>query len=265
MKEHAGTSGTALITGASSGIGLELAKIFARNGHDLVLVARRKDALDTLAETLVREHGVGVRVIPKDLSDPAAPKEIHAELEDNSIPVDVLVNNAGFGVRGPFAELGVDEQLEMLQVNVVALTDLTRLFVPDMLRRGRGRVLNLGSTAGLVPGPLMAVYYATKAYVFSFSQALSNELAGSGVTVTVLVPGATRTGFADRAGSSESRLFRGATMDPRSVAEIGYRGLMQGRAIVVAGLQNRALAFSIRLAPRRVLSQVARRLNEVRT
>src|ERR1051326_836912 len=265
MAKIGSPSGTALITGASSGIGLELAKLFAQNGHDLVLVARRKDALDPLAETLVREHGVAVRVIAKDLSDPATPRELHAELADQSIPVEVLVNNAGFGIRGPFGESDVDQQLDMLQVNAVALTHLTRLFVADMLSRGSGRILNLGSTAGLVPGPLMAVYYATKAYVLSFSQALSNELAGTGVTVTVLIPGPTRTGFAGRAGGSQSRLFRGATMDAGTVAEIGYRALMQNKTIVVAGLRNRALAFGTNLAPHRVLGQIARRLNETRS
>ena len=265
MAKREGSSGTALITGASSGIGLELAKLFARSGHNLVLVARSKDSLDALAEGLVREHGVAVRVIPKDLSDPTAPRELYAELAEHSIPIEVLVNNAGFGLRGPFAESDLDEQLEMLRVNVVAVTHLTRLFVSDMVGRGKGKILNLGSTAGLVPGPLMAVYYATKAYVLSFSQALSIELAGSGVTVTALIPGATRTGFADRAGTSESRLFRGATMDAEAVAGIGYRGLMQGKAIVVPGLRNRALAFGTHLAPQRVLSQIARRLNEIRS
>jgi short-subunit dehydrogenase len=261
---ESGLRRTALITGASGGIGRELALLFAQDGYDLVLVARSRDKLDELAGKVQREHGISVRVSSKDLCQPGAPEELYAELAAQGADIHVLVNNAGFGVSGPFAEASVTDALEMMQLNMVALTHLTRLFVTDMLKRSEGRILNIGSTAAFAPGPMMAVYYATKAYVVSLSEALANELAGSGVTVTVLAPGPTDTGFADRAGNRESRLFRGSTMDPGAVAEIGYRALMRGKTLVVPGLRNRVMAFSVRLAPRRLVTQLARRMQEAR-
>jgi short-subunit dehydrogenase len=176
--------------------------------------------------------------------------------------VDILVNNAGVGLLGKFAELGVEAQAGMLRLNVESPTLLARLLLPSMLERGSGRILNLASTAAFQPGPLMAVYYATKAYVLSFSQALSNEVAGTGVTVTALCPGATETGFSSHAGSEQSRLFKGKVMDARTVAEAGYAGLMAGKPVVIPGARNRILALGARLGPRRLVTQVARRMQE---
>jgi short-subunit dehydrogenase len=257
-----GRNPLALVTGASGGIGEELARILARHGYDLVLVARSADKLAALAERLELDHGIQVRAIAKDLARPDAAAEIHQWLAAEGLTVDVLVNNAGMGLLGKFAEIGIEGDVEMLRLNVEAPTLLTRLLLPSMLERGSGRILNLASTAGFQPGPLMAVYYATKAYVLSFSEALANELAGTGVTVTALAPGPTETGFSSRAGSEQSRLFQGATMDARTVAEAGYAALMAGKPVVVPGFRNRILAFGVRLVPRRVVTQIARRMNE---
>jgi len=257
-----GARETALITGASGGIGLELARLFARDGYDLVLVARDQARLTALAGSLERDHRVSVRVVPKDLSKAQALEEIYAVLAKDGVHVAVLVNNAGFGLRGAFAETSLAAELEMMQLNMLALTHLTKLFLKSMLERRGGKILNLASTAGLQPGPLMAVYYATKAYVLSFSEALANELAGSGVTVTALAPGATETGFAATAQSQGSRLFRRGAMDAATVARIGYRGLMEGRTLVIPGLRNRILAFGVRLTPRRVVTRISRRMLE---
>ena len=257
-----GRNPLALVTGASGGIGYELARILARHGYDLVLVARSADKLAALAERLELDHGIQVRAVAKDLARPDAAAEIHEWLAAEGLTVDVLVNNAGMGLLGKFAEIGIEGDVEMLRLNVEAPTLLTRLLLPSMLERGSGRILNLASTAGFQPGPLMAVYYATKAYVLSFSEALANEVAGTGVTVTALAPGPTETGFSSRAGSEQSRLFKGATMDARTVAEAGYAALMAGKPVIVPGVRNRLLAFGVRLAPRRVVTQIARRMNE---
>jgi short-subunit dehydrogenase len=257
-----GRNPLALVTGASGGIGYELARILARHGHDLVLVARSADKLAALAERLELDHGIQVRAIAKDLARPEAAAEIHEWLAAEGLAVDVLVNNAGMGLLGKFAEIGIEGDVEMLRLNVEAPTLLTRLLLPAMLERGSGRILNLSSTAGFQPGPLMAVYYATKAYVLSFSEALANEVAGTGVTVTALCPGPTQTGFSSRAGSEQSRLFKGPTMDARTVAEIGYAALMAGKPVVIPGHRNRILAFGVRLTPRRVVTQIARRMQE---
>jgi short-subunit dehydrogenase len=252
----------ALVTGASGGIGYELAVILARHGHDLVLVARRADKLAALAERLELDDGVRVRVIAKDLARPEAAAEIHGMLAAEGLVVDILVNNAGIGLLGKFAETGIESDVEMLRLNVESPTLLTRLLLPSMLERGSGRILNVASTAGLQPGPLMAVYYATKAYLLSLSEALANEVAGTGVTVTALVPGPTETGFSSRAGAEQSRLFKGSTMDARTVAEAGYAALIAGKPVVIPGVRNRLLAFGVRLAPRQVVTRIARRMNE---
>ncbi|MCW3044315.1 MAG: short-chain dehydrogenase/reductase [Actinobacteria bacterium] len=257
-----GRNPLSLVTGASGGIGEELARILARHGYDLVLVARSADKLAALAERLELDHGIQVRAVAKDLARPDAAAEIHEWLAAEGLTVDVLVNNAGMGLLGKFAEIGIEGDVEMLRLNVEAPTLLTRLLLPSMLERGSGRILSLASTAGFQPGPLMAVYYATKAYVLSFSEALANEVAGTGVTVTALCPGPTETGFSSRAGSEQSRLFKGPTMDARTAAEAGYAALMAGKPVVVPGFRNRILAFGVRLAPRRVVTQIARRMNE---
>jgi uncharacterized protein len=252
-----------LITGASSGIGYELAKRFARDGHDLVLVARSRERLAEIAKELSGSTGVAVKVIAKDLSRPGAAREVFDELKRESISVNVLVNCAGFGTCGLFAEDDPAVDLEMMQLNMVALTELTWLAVREMLGRGSGRILNVASTAAFQPGPLMSVYYATKAYVLSFSEALANELSGTGVTVSTLCPGPTRTGFGARAKMEGTRLFRSmGLMDAAAVADAGYRGLMKGRGVIVPGLANRLLLLSVRVSPRKVVTAIVRWLND---
>jgi uncharacterized protein len=251
-----------LITGASSGIGYELALLFARDGFDCVLTARSADRLEALAKRLRSDYGVRVHVVPADLAKPEAPLEIVAALEAAKVEVDVLANNAGFPTYGLFAQLDTQTELDELQVNVVALTHLTRLLVPRMISRRNGRVLNVASTAAFQPGPLMAVYYASKAYVLSFSEALANELSGTGVSVTTLCPGVTRTGFQARGSMEDSRLVQGRMADPASVALAGYRALMARKGVVVPGLGNKLLPLAVRLAPRSVITRMVRRAQE---
>jgi len=255
----------ALITGASGGIGLELARLCAKGGHDVILVARNRDKLEELAKYLSGMYQVRAEVIAADLADPEAPAAILGQVEARGVAVDVLVNNAGFGEWGLFGRADLARQLEMVQVNIVALTTLTRLVLPRMVTQRKGRILNVASTAAFAPGPLMAVYYATKAYVLSFSEAIGNELAGTGITVTALCPGPTRTGFADRAGMSTANLFNSPlVLDPAPVAAAGYRGMLRGRAVVVPGLANFLLVQSIRLGPRWVVRQITRWFQERR-
>lgn len=251
---------TALITGASSGIGRELAELFAADGADVVLVARSEGKLARLARTLRERYGASARVLRKDLSAPGAGTELFEDLNDAGVRVDVVVNNAGFGARGSVASLEVERQLDMIRVNIEALTALTRLFLPGMLERGRGGVLNVASTAGFQPGPYLAVYYATKAYVLSFTEALAEEVAGSGVTVTCLAPGPTHTGFAAEADMQETRLFRLGAMGAETVARAGYRGLRAGKVLVVPGPHNRLGAVLVRFAPRALVRKVTKYL-----
>jgi short-subunit dehydrogenase len=256
---------TALITGASGGIGLELARLFAAGGYDLVLVARSAGKLEELAGEL-RRHGVAARALAKDLAKPESPEEVFQELEAAGVAVDVLVNNAGFATYGPFAEIELGRELEELQLNVVTLTHLTKKFLPGMLVRRQGGILNLASTAGFQPGPLMAVYYATKAYVISFSEALAEELSGTGVTVSVLCPGPTATGFQRRAGMEASKLFSGMLQvaDAAAVARAGYEGFRAGKRIVIPGLLNKVAVQSIRVSPRALATKVVKRMQERR-
>jgi hypothetical protein len=252
---------TVLITGASSGIGLQLAHLFAADRSALVLVARRREQLDALAVELRQAHGVEVRVLVKDLSAAGAAGEIEAELNAAGVEVDVVVNNAGFGVRGPVVETPLDRLMAMVQVNLTALVELTRRFLPGMIARRRGGVLNVGSTAGFQPGPHLAVYYATKAFVLSFSEALSEELAGSGVSVTLLAPGPTDTGFQAEAHMKDALLFKLGAMTAASVARAGYRGFRRRRLLVVPGVLNRLGATSVRFAPRLLVRKITKRLN----
>ena len=252
---------TALITGASGGIGEELARLFAADKHDLVLVARSQEKLAALADEIARTHGIRARSLPADLADPASPPRIFDQLQHDGITVDILVNNAGFAARGAYAEIDYAVEAGMIQVNIAALTHLTRLFLPGMLARRSGRILNVASTAAYVPGPFMAVYYASKAFVLSFSEALAEETDGTGVTVTALVPGPTHTNFAATAGTENSNLFRGAVMDAAPVARAGYEGLMSGKRVAIAGFRNQLTAFSTRLAPRTTLAKITRGLN----
>lgn len=256
---------TALITGASSGIGYELSKLFARNGYDLVLIARGEEKLRSVADELAIQYKVKTVAIAKDLSLAPAATEIYDRIMSEGIAVDVLVNNAGFATFGPFAEADVQAEMNIVQVNITALTQLTRLFLPGMLQRRKGKILNVASTAGFQPGPLMAVYYATKAYVISFSEAIANELRDTEVTVTALCPGPTRTGFQKRANMEDSKLSQGVIMDAATVAKAGYAGLMKGKTIVVPGFKNKFLAFTIRISPRSMVTNVVRRMQELRT
>jgi uncharacterized protein len=248
---------TALITGASSGIGRELARLWAGDGADLVLVARSEGRLRELADELAATYGIQAQVMPADLSRPAAPAEIVQALAQQHIDVDVLVNNAGFGARGPVAEIGIERQLEMIEVDVAALTRLTALLLPGMLERNRGAILNVASVAAFQPGPNQAVYCAAKAYVLSFTEALAEEVRGSGVRVSCLAPGATDTGFATQADMASTRLFRWGVMDAGSVARAGHDGVRRGKTLVVPGLQNRIMAFSVRLSPRVLVTRIA--------
>jgi short-subunit dehydrogenase len=250
----------AVVTGASAGIGLDLARILAREGHDLALVARREATMQELADELRERYGAESHVVAADLAAPNAAGVVQEALAGKH--VDVLVNNAGFGGLGAFAERSRDEDLRMLAVNVVALTDLTKRFLPGMVARGRGRILNVASTAAFQPGPFMAVYYASKAYVLSLSQALAEEVSGTGVTVTCLCPGPVDTEFHAVAGTEAQPLTSGLlSMSAAAVAEAGYRAMTRGKLIEIPGLHNKVGAQTIRIAPRRAVLKVVRRLH----
>jgi uncharacterized protein len=253
---------TALITGASEGLGRDLAELFARDGHHLVLVARNEARLTDLAAKLRDQFHIEAEVIAQDLSVPDASQHVFERLRGK--PIDFLVNNAGFGTHGPFVKADLSSQLAMIQVNIAALTHLTRLILPGMIERRGGRILNMASVAAFIPGPLMAVYYATKAYVLSFSEALANEVAGTGVTVTAVCPGPTKTEFQKRAKIEDSKLFSGSVMSSMDVARIGYEGFMRGKRVVITGLSNRLLVGAAKLSPRRMSAAIARTRNENR-
>jgi hypothetical protein len=249
---------TVLITGASGGIGHELAKLFARDHHNLVLVARSAEKLSQVAAEL-QAHGVTVKTIVLDLALPVAPKFLYDQLQRENIAIGILINNAGYGAFGEFAAMPEAEILGQIHLNITALTHLTRLFLPAMIERHAGRIMNVASTAAFQPGPLMAVYYATKAYVLSFSEAIANEVRKSGVTVTCFCPGATHTGFAERAGTQDSRIFKQfGAMPAAKVALDGYHALMQGRTIAISGAHNWAIANSVRFAPRSLVTAISR-------
>jgi hypothetical protein len=249
----------ALITGASEGLGRDLAELFAQDGHDLVLVARNEARLNELAASLREKFHVEAQVIVQDLSVPNASQLVFDQFSPK--PIDFLINNAGFGTIGRFAKSDVQTQLAMLQVNVAALTHLTRLILPGMLKRRGGRIMNMASVAGMLPGPIMAVYYASKAYVISFSEALATELAGTGVTVTAVCPGPTKTEFQKRAGAAESNLFRLNVMSSPRVARIAYNAMMRGKRLVTTGFSNKLLGVAAKLLPRRWTAAVAGRMN----
>jgi uncharacterized protein len=254
---------TALITGASGGLGLEYAKLFAADGHDVVLVARRRDRLEALAGQLQQAHGSRAHVVETDLGSPDGPARTLEEVRRLEVPVEFLVNNAGFGTSGAFFELDLKRELAMVQVNIGAVLELTRALLPGMIARRSGRILNVGSTAGFQPGPFMAAYYASKAFVNSFTEALWYELRGTGVTATVSCPGATATEFATVAGNDKSRLFRMGAASPATVAREGYRAMMAGKPIVVHGMKNKLGVQLLRVSPRGAIRAVAASLNPV--
>lgn len=248
----------ALITGASSGIGLELARIMAANKHPLILVARRADVLQQLKQELEAGHGIPVEVVTADLSAPGQASALHAQCRERGWVVNCLVNNAGYGDYGVVQAAKLDTYANLLQLNITALTELSALFAEDMKQRGAGRIMNVASLAGFMPGPNFAVYAASKAYVMHFTEALNYELRGSGVSATVLCPGITETGFVSRAGMASATLARGPMMDARSVAQCGYDGMMAGRLNVVPGWKNKISAFASMTTPsREILLRIA--------
>lgn len=254
----------ALVTGASSGIGREFARIHAERGGDLVVVARRTEKLNELKAELEAKHGVQVWVVAKDLTLPDAARAVYDELAEAGIEVEYLVNNAGFGGRGKFHERDWEQDRSMIQLNVVALTALCRHFLPGFVARDHGRVLNVSSTASLVPGPLQAVYFATKAYVTSFSNALAGELHDTSVTVTALLPGATDTEFARTSGMEDTAVFAD-TASPRGVARDGYDAMLAGKLEVISGvpLSQRLMLAAVPLMPKRMILGEMRRRQEV--
>lgn len=258
------TRETVLITGASSGIGLELAKCFAADQSNLILVARNTAALTVLADELRREHKVEAHVFTVDLSRPEAASEIFTQAGRAGLTVDVLVNNAGFGLHGSFAELPLTRQLEMIQVNVATLVALTGLFLPGMIQRQRGGILNVGSVAGFVPGPNMAVYYATKAFVLSYSEALHEELCSMGITVSNLCPGPTETNFSEIARRHRIRKVRTKKMTAATVAQIGYKDFRNGKCLSIPGLSNKIIAaVGAKIFPRKIARKLSKYYNKI--
>ena len=261
MKTHK----TALITGASTGIGKELANIHAEKGGDLIIVARSQEKLDKLKAELEKKHAIKVLVIVKDLGKPEAAKEVYNEVKKAGLEVDYLFNNAGFGGLGKFHERALEQDLAMINLNVVALTALTRLFLPDFVKRNSGKILNVSSTASLMPGPLQAVYYATKAYVTFFSNAIAEELHDTNVTVTNLMPGATETEFGRVSGMDKTSMFQ-KTASARSVAEDGYNGMLKGKLDVISGLttSQKMMMAMIPFTPKKMLLKQVRQMQEVK-
>lgn len=250
-----------LITGATGGIGYELAELFASEHNHLVLVARNEQRLLEIKDHFENKYRIIVHILAKDLAEKDAAVDIYHAVAKQNITVDILVNNAGFGDYGEFYAADWQKQYEMIQVNIVALMQMTRLFVPLMIKEGNGKILNMASTAAFQPGPFMSVYYASKAYVLSFSEALSQELAETGVTVTVLCPGPTKTGFEDRASLGQSKLFRTLKVaDSKSVARFGYKQLLKGAVVAVHGRQNKWIIAALRIAPRSLVRRIMYRL-----
>jgi uncharacterized protein len=254
---------TVLITGASSGIGYEFAKRFAKEQYNIVAVARSESKLQALKQELEAKYGIEVFVYTKDLSNQDEVSALYEEIKKENIVIDILINNAGFGLFGEFTKTNLAEELNMIDLNIKTLTHLTKLVVVDMVKRNKGKILNVASTAAFQPGPLMAVYYATKAYVLSFTEALENELKGTNVTVSALCPGPTETGFAGRANLSQSKLFKSLdVMNVHQVVEVGYDGLLKGKTIIIPGWKNRLLAMSARLMPRKLVTSIVRKVQE---
>ncbi len=254
----------ALVTGASAGIGRDMARILAARGWDLLVTARNGPALEGLSDELSRDQGVQVHVAVRDLSQPAGVDGLLADLAALERPLDLLINNAGFGLHGPYLDTDPEAELAMLGVNIEALVRLTHALLPAMVERGRGIVLNVGSTAGFLPGPLMTTYYATKAFVLSYTDALAHEVDGTGVTLTCLCPGPTRTGFQHRAGARGHGALRAGAMDSLPVARAGIDGALQGRRRVVPGWFNRASTWLPRVLPRDLMTSVVARIQEGR-
>jgi uncharacterized protein len=249
----------ALITGGSVGIGAALADVFAAHGHDLILVSRSLEKLEARARAIHQQFGIDAVCIPEDLTDPDGPRRLHEAVQARGLDVEYLVNNAGVGLYGKFATTDLGAETRMIQLNITSVVDLTKRFLPSMIARRSGRVLNVASTAAFVPGPWMSVYYATKAFLLSFSQAINYELKASGITVTTLCPGPTESEFKVRAGSQRSRLFESFVMDAPRVARVGYEGMMNGKAVVIPGLRNKAIPIAARITPRGLIAELSHR------
>lgn len=247
---------TTLITGASSGIGLEFAKIFAEKEYSLVLVARSEDKLIEIKQDLENKFKIRVKVITKDLSLRNSASEIYEELKKENIEINILINNAGFGEYGKFSDTDWEKELQMINLNIISLTNLTKLFLKDFIAKNSGKILNLGSVASFLPGPYMSVYYATKAYVLSFSEALSQELQNTNVQVTCLCPGATESGFQKASSVNHVRAFVKNIPNSKEVAEYGYRILMQNKTIGIHGIKNKVMIFLTRLTPRFLIRKI---------
>jgi uncharacterized protein len=254
---------TALITGASLGIGLEFARTFAAAKNNLVLVARNEEKLKTLAAELQTSFGITVKVIAADLSNMQEVQKVYDTCKAENITVDYLINNAGFGDFGLFQDSNWDKTEQMIDLNIKSLTKMCRLFIPDMVVRKAGKILNVASTAAFQPGPTMAVYYATKSYVLFFSEAIYNELQGTGVSVTCLCPGATESGFFKAAAMEESNLVKGKKLPTsKEVALFGYNAMMKNKMMVIHGLMNTIMATSIRFTPRKLVLAIVRKIQD---
>lgn len=249
----------ALITGASDGIGLELAHLHAARGGNLIVVARNTAKLEALKQTLEKQYKVSVQVITQDLSLPNAANLLYNTVCSQGHKVEILINNAGFGDFGNFADTSADKEEKMIQLNITTLTQLCKLFINDMKLRGTGRIMNVASTGAFQPAPFMAVYCATKAYVLSFTEAVNNELKGTGISMTALCPGPTSTGFEQAAAMGDSKLFNGPQVaSAKSVAKYGYNAMMSRKTVAVHGWLNRLMVFSVRLVPRAMVVNIAR-------
>ncbi|RCK72237.1 MAG: 3-oxoacyl-[acyl-carrier protein] reductase [Ignavibacteriae bacterium] len=252
---------TALITGASTGIGLEFAKIFAKENYDLILVSRNEKKLNEIKNSIEKDYRVKVKIIPKDLAEKNSAFEIYDEICKENLKVDVLINNAGFGALGNFEKIDWKTQADMLEVNITALTYLTHLFLKHMKERGEGKILNVASTAAFQPGPLMAVYYATKAYVLSFSLALAEETKNSNVTVTVLCPGPTTTEFQERAGMKQTKIMRLMKFLPADyVANYGFKALMKSKRLAIPGWLNKISVSMVKFLPQNFIVKIIKYL-----
>lgn len=258
-------SKSVLITGATTGIGYELAKLFAKDKFDIIIIARNEVKLKETTAELQKEFNVNVKFISKDLSVRNSAKEIYSELQGENISPEVLVNNAGFGSHGAFSESDPENDIDMINLNITSLVTLNRLFLNDMLKKNSGRIMNVASTAAFQPGPYMAVYYATKAFVLSFSEAVSEELSGTNVTVSCLCPGPTETEFQYRAGIKETKMMNRKSftvMTAEEVALIGYESLMKGKRTIIPGLVNKSGAFLVRFLPRKLIAKITRSLHK---
>ena len=255
---------TALVTGASSGIGLEFAKLLASKNYNLIIIARNEEKLNSLKKELESKHGIQVIVKAKDLSKPEVAREIYDDLHKQNIKISLLINNAGFGEHGHFLNTSWQKESDMIQVNITSLMRLTKVFLEDMVAQGAGRILNVASVAAFMPGPFMATYFATKAFVLSFSEAIANELKGTGVTVTALCPGPTESGFQATANVEETNLVKGKKLpSSKKVAEFGYKALMRGKTVAVHGFMNRLQVFGVRFIPRSIVRAIVRKVNSV--